>query len=576
MGTDTPLAVLSDRPRLLFDYFQQLFAQVTNPPLDAIREELVTALGSAIGPESNLLDPGPESCRQIMLPSPSSPTTSWRSSTTSRTPTSTTSAPGDLRACTRWPRAARACARPSNAVRAEASAGRSPTGVNILDPVRPRIRTPTMAPIPSLLLTAAVHHHLVREKTRTQVGLVVETGEAREVHHIACSSATARRRSTRTWRSRPIEDLRRRRWRRTDVTAEQAGHELHQGAGQGRPEGDVQDGHLDGRLLHRGPDLRGRSASATSWSTSTSPAPSAASAASASTQIAEEAQRRHRRAHAARPGPSGPTATLDVGGEYQWRREGEYHLFNPETVFKLQHATRTGQLRGLQGVHRRRQRPGRDSWPPCAGCSAAHRRAADRSRSTRSSRSRRSSSGSPPAPCRYGSISAEAHETLAIAMNRLGAKSNTGEGGEDPERFVPDANGDSRRSRSSRWPRAGSASPASTSSTPTTSRSRWPRAPSPARAASSRATRSTRGSPRPGTPRRASGSSRPPPHHDIYSIEDLAQLIHDLKNANPAARIHVKLVAEVGVGTVAAGVSKAQRRRGAHLRARRRYRAPRR
>ena len=332
--------------------------------------------------------------------------------------------------------------------------------------------------------------------------------------------------------------------------------ELHQGGLQGRPQGHVQDGHLDGRLLHRGPGLRGHRARPRRWSTSTSPAPPAASAASASTCWPPRW-----RPGTAWPTSSGPTERahreLEVGGEYQWRREGEHHLFNPKTVFKLQHATRAKRYDIFKeytaAVDDQSERLATLRGPAPADA----RRPAGRSRSRRSSRSadivRRFSTGA----MSYGSISAEAHENLAIAMNRIGGRSNTGEGGEDADRFVPDANGDLRRSAikqvaSGRFGVTSEylvnaddlqikisqgAKPGEGGQLPGHKVYPW----------IARTRYST-----PGV-----GLISPPPHHDIYSIEDIAQLIHDLKSANPRARVHVKLVAEVGVGTVAAGVAKA-------------------
>jgi glutamate synthase (NADPH/NADH) large chain len=550
MGTDTPVAVLSSRSRLLFDYFTQLFAQVTNPPLDAIREELVTALGKTIGPEGNLLDPDPSSCRQIHIPRPilNNDEFATLAGIDEQLP--------DFRAATI------ACLFPvaeggDGLRRALADICRQTSaaiddGANIII-LSDRHSTEDLAPIPSLLFTAAVHHHLIRERTRTQVGLIVETGEAREVHHMCLllgygAGAINPYLAFETIEDLIAEDL-------TDMSdpvkaianyikacgkgvlkvmskmgistvASYTGAQIFEAIGLAQ---DLVDEHFTGtvsRLGGVGLD-----------------------------QLAEEVRLRHVHAYPDRPSERAHR-TLAVGGEYQWRREGEYHLFNPETVYRLQHSTRTGrydifkqysrmvdeqssELATLRGLFRFKtgDRPAVpiDEVEPVSEIV------------------KRFSTGA----MSYGSISAEAHETLAIAMNRLGARSNTGEGGEDPDRFVPDANGDSRRSAikqvaSGRFgvtseylvnaddlqiKMAQGAKPGEGGQLPGGKVYPW----------IARTRHST-----PGV-----GLISPPPHHDIYSIEDLAQLIHDLKNSNPRARVHVKLVAEVGVGTVAAGVSKA-------------------
>jgi len=550
MGTDTPIAVLSDRSRLLYDYFGQLFAQVTNPPLDAIREELVTAIGTTIGPEGNLLEPGPKACRQISLPRPILHNDELATILDIHNELPDFSArivrclypvaeggEGMRRAL------ADACRAASDAI-AE--------GANILV-LSDRRFTAELAPIPALLFTAAVHHHLIREKTRTKVGLIVETGEAREVHHMCLLLGYGAGAINPYVAFETIEDL-----IAEDMTdlndpvqavnnyikaaskgvlkvmskmgistvASYTGAQIFEAIGLGQ---ELVDQYFTGtvsRLGGVGLD-----------------------------ELAEEARIRHAVAHPTRPAERAHRS-LEPGGEYQWRREGEYHLFNPETVYKLQHSTRTGryelfkeytslvdhqasQLATLRGLFR--FRTGDRTPVPIDEVEPV------------SEIVKRFSTGA----MSYGSISAEAHETLAIAMNRLGARSNTGEGGEDPERFVTMANGDSKRSAikqvaSGRFgvtseylvnaddiqiKMAQGAKPGEGGQLPGHKVYPW----------IAKTRHST-----PGV-----GLISPPPHHDIYSIEDLAQLIHDLKNANHHARVHVKLVAEVGVGTVAAGVSKA-------------------
>jgi len=550
MGTDTPVAVLSRRSRLLYDYFSQLFAQVTNPPLDAIREELVTSLSRMLGAEQNLLDPSAASCRQVVVPFPVIDNDELAKILHINDD-------GDLPGF--------AAVRISGRYDVD---GGGPALKAALDDVRGAVSQAILdgahivvlsdrdcdqdsAPIPSLLLTSAVHHHLVRERTRTRVGLIVESGDCREVHHVALLLGYGAAAVNPYLAFETVEDLVADRRLpglepqtaiRNYVVALGKGvlkvmskmgistvasytmAQIFEALGLGQ---DLVDEYFTGttsRLGGVGLDV-----------------------------LAEEVAIRHRRAY-----PENPTDRahrgLTVGGEYQWRREGEIHLFNPETVFLLQHATRSRQydvfrrytaavdqlardnatLRGLFRLKARPPIPLEEVEPVSAIV-------------------KRFSTGA----MSYGSISAEAHETLAIAMNRLGGRSNTGEGGEDAERYLPDANGDLRRSAikqvaSGRFgvtseylvnaddlqiKMAQGAKPGEGGQLPGNKVYPW----------IAKTRHSTAGV----------GLISPPPHHDIYSIEDLAQLIHDLKNANPEARIHVKLVAEVGVGTVAAGVSKA-------------------
>ena len=547
MGTDTALAVLSDKPRLLFEYFKQLFAQVTNPPLDAIREEIVTSMGSTIGPERNLLRPEPESCRQINLKYPIitnehvaklrnlTPEVPFRSTTLSMLYDPETGGAGLDKAM------AGLCARASEAVKA---------GYDILI-LSDRGVGPRQAPIPSLMATAGVHHHLVREGSRTRCALVIECGDAREVHHMALlmgygagvvNPYLAFETIDDMIRTGQLPGIERERALYNYVKAlnkgilkvmskmgistlqSYCGAQIFEAIGLNQEFVDRFFTHTLSRIGGIGIDL-----------------------------VAQEVRLRHERAFGRRL-PMAP-AELQPGGEYQWRRDGEFHLFNPDTVFKLQHATRSGQfsifkdytravddqnatratLRGLFRLKPAGKAVPIDEVEPIE---AIVRRFATGAMS-------------------YGSISSEAHETLAIAMNRLGGKSNTGEGGEDPERFVPLPNGDSKRSAikqvaSGRFgvtseylvnadelqiKMAQGAKPGEGGQLPGHKVYPW----------IAKTRHST-----PGV-----GLISPPPHHDIYSIEDLAQLIFDLKNSNPRARISVKLVAEGGVGTVAAGVAKA-------------------
>ena len=562
MGSDTAIAVLSERPRLLYDYFTQLFAQVTNPPLDAIREELVTSLAATVGPEGNLLEAGQGACRQILLPQPvidrSDLAKLMYVNENGETPgfkafaidgLFPVAAAGDAGRPT--PEGGRALGAAIEDVRRRVSAAIA-EGANVIV-LSDRNSTTELAPIPSLLLVSAVHHHLVREKARTKVGLVVETGDAREVHHMALLISYGAAAVNPYLALETIDDM-------------------------------IAAGQLDGispRQAHKNyvkAACKGVLKVMSKMGISTMASYTGAQVFEAIgldhavvdeyfsgtasriggvglDVLAAEVAARHRLAHLDRP-TERAHRELEVGGEYQWRREGEVHLFNPRTVFKLQHATRarryeifkeytaavddqSTKLATLRGLLRLVPAAGGpipiDEVEPAAEIM------------------KRFSTGA----MSYGSISAEAHENLAVAMNRIGARSNTGEGGEDAERFVPDAAGDLRRSAikqvaSGRFGVTGEylvnsddiqikisqgAKPGEGGQLPGHKVYPW----------IARTRFST-----PGV-----GLISPPPHHDIYSIEDIGQLIHDLKSANPRARIHVKLVAEVGVGTVAAGVAKA-------------------
>jgi len=551
MGTDTPIAVLSSRPRLIFDYFTQLFAQVTNPPLDAIREEIVTSLSSSVGEEANLLTATPAHTRQVVLPFPVIDNDELAKLIH-------INQDGDQPGF--------AAQKFSGIYKvAEGATGLEKRINEIFDEVDLAIKNgkhllvlsdrdsdADEAPIPSLLLLSAVHHHLIRTKKRMEIGLIVEAGDVREVHHVALLIGYGAAAVNPYLAMETVEDMVRQK-RITGITPEKAVRNLVKALGKGVLKvmskmgvstvasyrgaqifeaigisNDVIDKYFTGttsRLGGVGLDV-----------------------------LAQEVSKRHDVAYPF-TGISPAHRQLAIGGEYQWRREGEPHLFDPETVFKLQHSTRTGQmdifrsytekvneqskrlmtLRGLFELSKDRKPISIDEVEPIENIL------------------KRFSTGA----MSYGSISGEAHETLAIAMNRLGAKSNTGEGGEDPERYQKMSNGDSKRSSikqvaSGRFgvtseylvnaddiqiKMAQGAKPGEGGQLPGHKVYPW--------------VAKTRHS-TPGV-----GLISPPPHHDIYSIEDLAQLIHDLKNANDKARIHVKLVAEVGVGTVAAGVAKA-------------------
>jgi len=547
MGTDTPVAVLSQRPRLLFDYFSQLFAQVTNPPLDAIREELVTSLGVAIGPDQNLLAATPAHCRQVVLDFPVIDNDQLAK-------IEHINRDGDLPgfAATRISglyrvRGGGAALRDRlEEIFAEVSAAVAGGARFVV--LSDRDSDTELAPIPSLLLTSAVHHHLVREKTRTQVGLVVEAGDVREVHHVALLIGYGASAVNPYLAMETVEDLARS-GLIPGVDPATAVRHLIKALGKGVLKVMSKMGISTVASYHGAQvfealgldqDLVDR------YFTGTSSKLGGVGL----DVLAEEVARRHAVAYP-RGGDRPAHRTLEVGGEYQWRREGELHLFNPETVFRLQHATRARRydifkqytqavdeqaerLMTLRGLFRFKQ--GVRAPVPLEEVEPA------------SEIVKRFSTGA----MSYGSISKEAHETLAIAMNRLGGKSNTGEGGEDAERFADERRSAVKQVASGRFgvtseylvnaddlqiKMAQGAKPGEGGQLPGHKVYPW----------IARTRHST-----PGV-----GLISPPPHHDIYSIEDLAQLIHDLKNANNRARVHVKLVAEVGVGTVAAGVSKA-------------------
>jgi len=548
MGTDTPIAALSDRPRLLFDYFAQLFAQVTNPPLDAIREELVTSLSGTIGPEANLLEPTPASCRQLVLPFP---VVTNDELAKIRHINRDGDLPGYATHVSRGlydvEGGGRALADRIDQVCAEVSAAIA-EGARIIV-LSDRHSTAELAPIPSLLLTGAVHHHLVREKTRTQVGLVIEAGDVREVHHVALLIGYGAAAVNPYLAMETVEDLARDGYY-VDKEPELAVKNLVKSLGKGvlkvmSKMGVSTVASYTGAQIFEAVGLA--QPLVDRYFTGTT---SKLGGVDIDT-IAEEVARRHRKAY---PVDGLPPAhrSLEIGGEYQWRREGEPHLFDPETVFRLQHSTRSGRydvfkqytarvneqserLMTLRGLFKLRE--GERAPIPIEEVEPV------------SEIVKRFSTGA----MSYGSISQESHETLAIAMNRLGGKSNTGEGGEDPDRlYDPERRSAIKQVASGRF---GVTSEYLTNSTDIQIKMAQGAKPGEGGQLPGHKVYPWVAKTRYSTP--GVGLISPPPHHDIYSIEDLAQLIHDLKNANPEARVHVKLVAEVGVGTVAAGVSKA-------------------
>ena len=555
MGTDTPVAVLSNRSRLLYDYFQQLFAQVTNPPLDAIREEIITATCGWLGPEGNLLDPQPESCRQIFTPHPVITDQQLANLVEVDGPDGHSHWSTEVVPCLYAVDDGGAGLRLA-IQRIREQVGRAiDAGKNIIV-LSDRGASADSAPIPSLLATAAVHHHLIREKTRTRVGLVVETGDAREVHQICLLLAYGATAINPYLAFETIDqmideglcgftpDHDRALAHRNYIKACDKGV-LKVMSKMGISTVKSYVGAQIFEAIGLGHAIIGECFTGTVSRLGGIGFP----------QLAEEVRLRHRIAFPDNP-EERAHRTLEGGGEYQWRREGEYHLFNPETVFKLQHATRDGRydvfkqytervndqserLATLRGLFR--FRTGERAPIPIEEVEPV------------SSIVARFSTGA----MSYGSISSEAHETLAIAMNRIGGKSNTGEGGEDSRRYVPDANGDMRRSaiKQAASGRFGVTSEYLVNSDDIQIKMAQGAKPGEGGQLPGHKVWPWIAEVRYSTP--GVGLISPPPHHDIYSIEDLAQLIHDLKNANPTARVHVKLVSELGVGTVAAGVSKA-------------------
>ncbi len=552
MGTDTPLAVLSDRPRLLFDYFSQLFAQVTNPPLDAIREELVTSLQSTMGPERNLLQAEPASCRNVVLPFPVIDNDELAKILH-------INADGDLpgfgservSGLYEVDGGGEALRRRLEEICAEVS--RHIAAGKRFVVLSDRDSDAELAPIPSLLLTSAVHHHLVRNKERTKVGLIIEAGDVREVHHVALLIGFGAACVNPYLAMESVEDL----IARGVVTGIQSGEavrHLVKALGKGVLKVMSKMG-ISTVASYRGAQVFEAIGLSQDLVDAYFTGTSSRLGGIGLDTIADEVAGRH----AAAFPPSGLSPAhrrLAVGGEYQWRREGEPHLFDPDTVFRLQHSTRSRRydifkqytsavdeqserLMTLRGLLRFKvgERPPVpiDEVEPVASIV------------------RRFSTGA----MSYGSISKEAHETLAIAMNRLGAKSNTGEGGEDAERYVPLPGGDSKRSAVKQVAsgRFGVTSEYLTNADDIQIKMAQGAKPGEGGQLPGHKVYPWVAKTRHSTP--GVGLISPPPHHDIYSIEDLAQLIHDLKNANPDARVHVKLVAEVGVGTVAAGVAKA-------------------
>ena len=546
MGSDSPIAVLSDRPHLLFDYFTQQFAQVTNPPLDSIREEVVTSLRTGVGPEPNLLSAGPSHARRVTLDFPV-----IDNDELAKIQHIDTALPGRTSVTIRGlyrveagrkgleKRLTQMCTEVDQAIE---------DGAEFIV-LSDRDSNKDLAPIPSLLMLAAVHHHLIRREMRMKVGLVVEAGDVREVHHVATLIGYGASAVNPYLAMETVEYLVRAGYI-TGLAPEKAVKNLIYALGKGvlkvmSKMGISTASSYAGAQAFEAVGLS--EAFVSQYFTGTESKLGGVGL----EVIAKENAQRHAYAYP-EDGAARAHERLWTGGEYQWRRDGAPHLFNPDTVFRLQHSTRTrrydifreytkliddqaAELKTLRGMFR--LRTGERTPVPLDEVESV------------ASIVKRFSTGA----MSYGSISQEAHETLAIAMNSIGAKSNTGEGGEDLERLLdPERRSAIKQVASGRFgvtsmylthaddiqiKLAQGAKPGEGGQLPPGKVYPW----------IARTRHATAGV----------GLISPPPHHDIYSIEDLKQLIFDLKRANPAARVHVKLVSQSGIGAVAAGTAKA-------------------
>ena len=547
MGSDTPIAALSDRPRLLFDYFIQQFAQVTNPPLDSIREEVVTSLGTGIGPELNLLSATPEHAKQVSLDFP------VLNNDEIAKIKHIDEQPGAglahvVKGLYKLDGGGDALSARIREIFEEVDEALENGATYLV--LSDRDSNRELAPIPSLLLTSAVHHHLLRKGNRTRVGLVVEAGDVREVHHVAALIGYGAA-AVNPYLAMESVEMMVKSGAIVGLTIEQVTYNLIKALGKGvlkimSKMGISTVSSYSGAQCFEAIGLSQEFVDTYFTGTTSQLGGIGLDV------IHQEIATRHRKAYPIERAAN-VHEELETGGEFQWRKDGPPHLFSPETVFKLQHSTRTKRfdlfreytkqvddqsealmtLRGLFTL--------REGVRPAVSIDEVE---------PISEIVKRFSTGA----MSYGSISKEAHETLAIAMNQLGAKSNTGEGGEDLERLLdPTRRSAIKQVASGRFgvtsmylthaddiqiKMAQGAKPGEGGQLPPNKVYPWI-------AATRHAT--------PGV-----GLISPPPHHDIYSIEDLKQLIFDLKRANRAARVHVKLVSQVGIGTVAAGVAKAK------------------
>jgi glutamate synthase (ferredoxin) len=545
MGTDTPLAVLSSKPQLLYNYFKQLFAQVTNPPIDCIREEIITSSDTSLGPERNLLNPEPESCAQIRIKSPILSNEEFEKLRHCKLPNfKPITLPILFKASEGGKGLEHAldelCEKTSEAIA---------SGHNFII-LSDRGIDKAHAPIPALLAISAVNHHMIREGTRTRTSLILESGEPREVHHFALLIGFGAGGINPYLAFETLDDMIRE-GILTGMDHKHAVKNFLKAAGKGVVKTMGKMG-ISTIQSYRGAQIfeaiginRYVIDKYFTWTASRIEGVGIE-------EIAREILLRHNHAF---PDRQVNGETLDPGGQYQWRRDGEYHLFNPETIHKLQLACRTNNYQAFKDYSTAVNNVAKDlaTLRGLFDLKLAPQPLPIEEVESVDSIVKRFKTGA----MSYGSISQEAHEALAVAMNRIGGKSNTGEGGEDPARYVLEPNGDSKNSAikqvaSGRFgvtsyylvnakelqiKMAQGAKPGEGGELPGAKVYPW--------IAKVRGTTA------------GVGLISPPPHHDIYSIEDLAELIHDLKNSNREARISVKLVAEVGVGTIAAGVAKA-------------------
>src|SRR4051812_11330183 len=546
MGTDTPLACLSDRPQSLFNYFKQLFAQVTNPPIDPIREEMVMSLISYIGSERNILEEAPENCRMLKLAHPLLTNRDLEKlRRVSNRDLLATTLPALFPVSEGEAGLRRAlddlCRRASHAVKA---------GYSLLI-LSDRGVDKDYAPIPCLLALAGVHNLLVREETRTQVALITESGEPREVMHFALLSGYGASAINPYLALESVENLAWRGELGEGITPEIAVSHFLKAVKKGLLKTFSKMG-ISTLQSYQGAQVFEAIGLSKELVDSYFAGTTSRLEGIGLNVLAEEARLKHE--YAFRPLTEFETE-LSVGGNYHQRVNGEYHLLNPQTISKLQHAVRQDNFKTFQEYT---ELIDKQSANLCTLRGLMKLKKSDNPVPLEEVESakeivKRFTTGA----MSFGSISKEAHETLAIAMNRIGGKSNTGEGGEDEERFKPDPNGDLRRSAVKQVASARFGVTANYLVNADELQIKMAQGAKPGEGGQlpghkvddviARLRHSV-----PGV-----GLISPPPHHDIYSIEDLAQLIYDLKNVNPKARIAVKLVAEVGVGTVAAGVAKA-------------------
>jgi glutamate synthase (NADPH/NADH) large chain len=544
MGYDSPLAVLSEKPQRLFSYFKQMFAQVTNPPIDAIREEIVTSTYTTVGPERNLLLPEPESCRHIRLYTPILSNEEFAKLRHVHRPGfKSITLPIFFLA-----KDGEDGLRDAIELLCEAADRVISKGHNILI-LSDRGIDAENAAIPSLLAVSSLHHHLIRQGTRTKVSILLESGEPREVHHFALLLGYGVSAVNPYLAFESLDDLIRQGMLR-NISNEKAVKNYIKAATKGVVKVLSKMG-ISTIQSYRGAQIFEAIGLNTAiidryftWT------PSRIQGVALDV-ITQETLVAHQRAYSKQQGAE---LALDSGGDYQWRKDGEDHLFNPQTIHTLQMATRTGNYETYKKY------------------SSLVQGEYDEVRALRSLLQFKYDQPSVPieeveplesifkrfktGAMSFGSISKEAHESLAIAMNRIGGKSNSGEGGEDSARYIPDANGDSRRSAIKQVAsgRFGVTSYYLSNAEEIQIKMAQGAKPGEGGQLMGRKVYPWVAEVRGTTP--GVGLISPPPHHDIYSIEDLAELIHDLKNANPRARINVKLVSEVGVGTIAAGVAK--------------------